>query len=387
VYTYLAGTHRLGSIDGIARTYDSNGNTTDRGDGSPLVYDDRNRLAEVGSGLINLYTYTGKGERVMNMRGSATLGGTRSRSAYDEGGLLLMGRTYSSLDNLTGTTDYVYLDMMPVAQVVNGVLTYLETDHLGTPRVAADQVTNTQEWAWNFFGSAFGEHLASGTIDVKTRYPGQLLDDETDLHYNYFRDYEPSTGRYVESDPIGLRGGLVTFGYTSRSAFNSIDPFGLSGSICGAAPSYNPTAWNDGGRTQSTNNCYSYAWDRPNDTPPRPEPCRPQPGGFSCRPSFPLDCKAIIDLSIKDGMTKTNKDGSCPDCYHKVFLVISREPNPDYHWYRQDRDRSWSHKPGLGQATNLDSSGQPIPNPERADRSYPKYNYTEECGYLCAPNR
>lgn len=146
VYSCLAGTHRLGSVSGATRTYDGNGNTTDRGDGMPLVYDDRNRFTQVGLGVTNTYSHTGKGERVMNLRGSPTFGSSRQRYAYDEGGLLLAIPTYSNLDKPTGTTEYLYLDATPVAQVAGGALTYLETDLLGTPRIAADRTTNAQRF-------------------------------------------------------------------------------------------------------------------------------------------------------------------------------------------------------------------------------------------------
>ena len=61
----------------------------------------------------------------------------------------------------------------------------------------------------------------------RQRYPGQYFDAESGLHYNYFRDYDPSTGRYIESDPIGLRGGLSTYGYALQSPLNRVDPLGL----------------------------------------------------------------------------------------------------------------------------------------------------------------
>ncbi len=69
-------------------------------------------------------------------------------------------------------------------------LSYLETDHLGTPRVLADPATNAVQWQWNFFGSVFGDHAPTaiaGGIQLDSRFPGQFYDDESGLHHNYFR--------------------------------------------------------------------------------------------------------------------------------------------------------------------------------------------------------
>jgi RHS repeat-associated protein len=66
-----------------------------------------------------------------------------------------------------------------------------------------------------------------GTFDLPLRFPGQRYDAETALHYNYFRDYDPSIGRYGESDPIGLLGGLNTYVYVEANPLRKSDPRGL----------------------------------------------------------------------------------------------------------------------------------------------------------------
>ena len=83
---------------------------------------------------------------------------------------------------------------------------------------------------WRWEGEAFGNTPAQelAGVSVNLRFPGQYFDEETNLHYNWFRYYQPQLGRYITSDPVGLDGGANTFDYGRQNPISFTDPQGLN---------------------------------------------------------------------------------------------------------------------------------------------------------------
>jgi RHS repeat-associated protein len=97
---------------------------------------------------------------------------------------------------------------------------------LGSPPKLTDA---SQATVWDGVFDPFGEEVAiTGLAAMPMRFPGQYADEETGFSYNYFRNYEPLLGRYIQSDPIGLRGGINDYAYAFSSPIVGKDPFGLS---------------------------------------------------------------------------------------------------------------------------------------------------------------
>lgn len=141
-----------------------------------------------------------------------------------------------------------------------------------------------------------------------------------------------------------------------------------TGSDC-STPAYAPAFWNDGSTVQRNNNCYNYSTNTRTDT-------FAQPGLASGNMYSSLTCSEVSSGAISDGMEPTTATAVSPTGKTKIALVVA--PNLDYHWYRQDSDGKWSHKPGSTKATNLDNAGKVITNPETASRGA----YTSFCGYF-----
>ena len=212
-------------------TYDAAGNVTSDNI-HDYAYDDRGRLTDVDSGTVT-YAHNGQGQRVKKDDGTVTL------YAYDEAGQLL--GEYDSLGN--AIQEHVWFNGAPVAVVTSTDEYYVHTDHLGTPRIVTDGNTAIWRWESNPFGENAAQEDPDGDLTTFTynlRFPGQYYDDETGLHYNYFRTYDPETGRYLESDPIGLGGGLNTYGYVNANPNSFVDPYGLFMTSVDAACTVDP---------------------------------------------------------------------------------------------------------------------------------------------------
>jgi RHS repeat-associated protein len=144
-------------------------------------------------------------------------------------------RSFSRLKSISLAVLFWWLAFLPclaAAEVVGSSsgsdatkqVYFVHTDNLDAPRVIVDS-GGTVAWRWESDGA--GGAGVTGNVEIMSlRYPGQYRDSETGLHYNYFRDYDPQTGRYVESDPIGLHGGINTYTYAASNPLKYVDPTG-----------------------------------------------------------------------------------------------------------------------------------------------------------------
>jgi RHS repeat-associated protein len=222
-YTYDKASNRLLGIGGGSKesfTYDANGNTLSHnspGGDYTFTYDARNRRTRSYLGAIATSdVINGLGQRTAQIQGST------ERFAYDEAGHLI--GSYTS--NAFNAAETVWLGDLPVAVLSPVQQPYnIAPDHLSAPH----QITNANGhvvWQWDH--DPFGNGQPTGSFEYNLRFPGQFYDRNARLHYNYFRDYDPNTGRYIESDPIGLAGGINTYGYVGQNPLGTSDPFGLA---------------------------------------------------------------------------------------------------------------------------------------------------------------
>ncbi|MCS0096600.1 RHS repeat-associated core domain-containing protein [Vibrio cholerae] len=218
-YSIVFNSNRLTktSIGSITYSYDANGNTIGRGT-DVFVYDAFNRLTEATvNGETSTYHYNSAHQRVRKSAGGVDV-------FYVYG---LDGELLAEVDAGTGQTlrEYVWLDGQLVAYLVDGTVYHVHNDHLGTPQALTDESGAT---VWKASYSPFGKATVTiEQIKFNLRFPGQYYDAETGLHYNWHRYYDPSLGRYLQSDPLGLHAGVDTYGYVNGNPLSLSDPTGL----------------------------------------------------------------------------------------------------------------------------------------------------------------
>ena len=136
---------------------------------------------------------------------------------YNEQGELMQGYYYSPQNSLGNA---------PIAIKHNDNGITQTSYHLNTPQMLT-RPNGSVVWQGQY--DAFGEVTQTNTqVSNPLRFPGQYQDDETGLHYNWYRYYDNSIGRYVTSDPIGLLGGMNTYGYVMANPLVYSDFRGLS---------------------------------------------------------------------------------------------------------------------------------------------------------------
>jgi RHS repeat-associated protein len=191
--------------------------------------------------------------------------------------------------------DYIYLGDRPIAvlQPDNGNLYWIQGDRLDTPQMATD---GSQAIAWTGAYQPFGKMSVPSTLITQDlRMPGQEFDAETGWYHNGFRDYMPDLGRYLETDVIGLAGGLNTYAYAGGNPLRVVDPLGLDINLFpGDTAEYAGAQWyTQSAAAKGTVNVYAHGgygwWDDPSIA-------RAQNGD----PTAPGDINKMVNLILSD---------------------------------------------------------------------------------------
>ncbi len=233
-----AGTNRLASTiamqggSSLVRTLTYNG----RGD---IASELRDSVAVTTSydayGRLTSYARAGTSPQSMLYSGSderveVTTDATPRRYVYDESGRLI--GQYGA----TGTIHAEHIWLMPdtdeggwepLALLEPSTLSYVHGDHLGVPVLITDASGNTVN---AMQAEPFGRRFYTASTSAPRTglaFPGQII-DIADRHYNLYRDYDPTLGRYLQADPIGLDGGDNVYGYVGGNPVKFVDPNGLN---------------------------------------------------------------------------------------------------------------------------------------------------------------
>ena len=226
VYTYPATSNKLGAISfgaggNRAFTYDAAGNVTydnRAAGGYGYAYNAAGRMSEFTlSGVLKAsYKYDFAGRQAIR----TLSGGITIHSVFDSS-----GNRIAEYNEATGALirEYVWFNGAPLAVIEGGVTTFIRADHIGRP-VFGTNTGGTKTWTASYlpFG---GVRTTTGT-PITARFPGQWFQSESGLHQNWMRDYDPTTGRYLQADPLGLVDGASVYGYARQSPSMYSDPTG-----------------------------------------------------------------------------------------------------------------------------------------------------------------
>ena len=383
--------NELNSRPGVSYAFDANGNTIVKTDGTgstSYTWDFENRLTSVilpGSGGTVAFKYDQFGRRIYKSSSSGT-----SIYAYDLDDLIEETNTSGAV--VARYSQGTNLDE-PLVMLRSGVSSYSQFDGLGSVTSLSNSAgTVASTYTYDSFGNLTA---STGSVVSPFQYAGREFDSQSNLYYMRARYYDTSTGRFISEDPIGFLGGFNFYAYVENGVTRRSDPFGLwPWSNPGPPPTppppkpppiFYPPTWNTGGFV-SSNNCYTYAWDRLH--PPGTSYAYLQPGAASHHP-FSLNCASIKAAAIADYGGTDSPNGLCPCNSHRVVLYIGmyvHAPNqpgsgvPDYHWYRQDLGGGWSSKHGKSKV-----EGQ-LSNIFQCDQEAQSWGYDIQCGSMCAPN-
>jgi len=227
-YATAGTSNRLVGIDGPrAKTFmhNANGNITSVA-GTTYTYDVFNRLSQASrDGVDTNYWVNALGQRTYKDQTPPNARGFM----YGLDGQLVVEYDWNSLS----ATHFLRLGSEPIAMVRGNQLYYLHNDHLGRPEIATN---SGKAVVWRASNYAFDRKVTLDSIGgLNLGFPGQYYDAETGNWHNGHRDYDKSIGRYLQTDAIGLAGGLNTYAYASANPIGRIDPTGLIDCTCGGS--------------------------------------------------------------------------------------------------------------------------------------------------------
>ncbi|MFZ5929838.1 MAG: RHS repeat-associated core domain-containing protein [Pseudomonadota bacterium] len=264
-YSIALSSNRLLQISGgtiRSFTYDAAGHAANdnRGPGAnySYTYDSAGDMAQADRDGLTLARYTSGARHLRAIRDLPGASVPKTHYLYDASGNLL-----AEHDGVSGAVlrEVIWLPPTPesfggrgpamdagaalplgwVDATASGAPLYaVHAGHLGTPQKLTDAAGAI---AWDGVFAPFGEtHAITGTLAQNLRFPGQYADSESGLSWNWHRTYDPSLGRYLQSDPIGLAGGINTYAYVNGNPVRYTDPQGLFVPALAAGAAISPEA-------------------------------------------------------------------------------------------------------------------------------------------------